>query len=234
MSRITALPILKASSCLDAGVCKKYTRVGKMSADTDSSASVAIMRGTSEAKRCVPWRKPPTKKASPSTSRLFPRIEPTSAAWITAISPLRSAKYPTKSSGKLPSEDCNTPVAPGPRCEPSCSVPMPTRAASSARATPETTKVRTALACMTVSSPATTLNATDPPVISHSLRLIKPSTCFSSILVFLTSLSLSKQYWTLVVARVTDCTFPKDPYFNKFQGVSYQACPTNYSTSHST
>ena len=136
------------------------------------------MRGTSEAKRCVPWRKPPTKKASPNTSRLFPRIEPTSAAWITVISPSRRAKYPTKSSGKLPSEDCNTPVAPGPRCEPNCSVPMPTRAASRARATPETTKVRTALACMAVSSPATTLNATAPPVISHSFRLIKPPTCF--------------------------------------------------------
>ena len=47
---------------------------------------------------------------------------------------------------------------------------------------------------------------------------LRPYVRFPSILVCLSSLSLSKQYWTLVVARVTDCTFPKDPYFNKISG----------------
>ncbi len=140
----TAHAILSTSSCPAAGVCSPLVRVGTINAATASMVSVPIMRGASELKRCTPWRIPPTKKANPSTSRLLPRIEPTSAACTTASSPARSAKMATNSSGRLPMADCSTPVAPGPSRSPNCSVAVLTSAASSANAMPAITRVSTA------------------------------------------------------------------------------------------
>ena len=63
--------------------------------------------------------------ASPSTSTLFARIEPTSAACTTSTSPLFNANRAMNSSGRLPSADWTTPAPPEPSREPSCSVPLP-------------------------------------------------------------------------------------------------------------
>ncbi len=48
-----------------------------------SSVRVEIVRARTELNVCVPLRSPPTTNAIPSTSTLFARIEPTSAAWTT-------------------------------------------------------------------------------------------------------------------------------------------------------
>ena len=137
---------LSPSSCPAAGVCSPEVSVGIINAATASNVRLAIIRGACAVKCCVPFRRPPTKNASPSTNKLFPRIEPTIADCTTSISPARKAKIPTKSSGKLPSADCNTPVAPDPRRSPTCSVAWPTSAASRASAPADTTKMRTAFA----------------------------------------------------------------------------------------
>ena len=47
------------------------------------------------------------------------------------------------SSGRLPSADCSTPVAPGPNRSPSCSTERPTSEASRHTAAAETTKATT-------------------------------------------------------------------------------------------
>ena len=44
------------------------------------------------------------------------------------------------SSGRLPSADCSTPVAPGPKRSPSCSTDSPTSAASTLIAAADSTK----------------------------------------------------------------------------------------------
>ena len=52
-----------------------------------STSSVEIIRVGCVPNCCVPCFSPPTKNASPSTSRLFARIEPTSAACTTTHQP---------------------------------------------------------------------------------------------------------------------------------------------------
>ena len=61
---------------------------------------------------CDPWRRPPARKASPSTSSVLARIEPMSAERTTSTRPACRAKTPMKNSGRLPRADCRTPVAP--------------------------------------------------------------------------------------------------------------------------
>ena len=61
--------------------------------------------------------------------------EPTIEVWATTTSPARRAKMTTKSSGRLPSVDCSTPVAAGPKRSPTCSVASETTWASPASAT---------------------------------------------------------------------------------------------------
>ena len=169
--RITAQAILNPSSCPAAGVCSPAVSVGIIIAATASKVRLAIIRGACAGKCWVPCRRPPAKNASPSTNRLFPRIEPTIAACTTSINPARKAKIPTKSSGKLPSADCNTPVAPEPRRSPTCSVAWPTSAARSASAPADTAKMRTALAWNNTSKPANRLRMSDPAIINQPLRL---------------------------------------------------------------
>src|SRR3954468_15313024 len=75
---------------------------------------------------------------------------------------------PTNNSGRLPSADCSTPVAPGPSHSPTCSVACPTNVASAASATAETANVSTALACAEVRIPASTLAATATATVARS------------------------------------------------------------------
>ena len=64
--------------------------------------------------------------------------------WATTISPARSANSTTKSSGRLPSVDCSTPVTAGPNRSATASVAKPMAQASPPRATPATMNVATA------------------------------------------------------------------------------------------
>jgi hypothetical protein len=68
-----------------------------------------------------------------------PRIE----VWATSVSPAERAKRTTKSSGRLPSVDWSTPVAAGPKREPTDSVPRPTSQARPPSAKAQTTNVAT-------------------------------------------------------------------------------------------
>ena len=161
-----------------AGVCSACARVGTASAATARRVSVEITRGASASKRCVPCFSPPIRKASPRTSRLLARIDPTSAACTTVTRPARSAKIETKSSGRLPSPDWRTPVAPGPSRSPNCWVASPTTEASTASAAAVTTKTRTALARLRLRRPARALAASAAIRVIHSLRrsaLMSPS-----------------------------------------------------------
>ena len=138
---------LSIPMCASAGACNSFASVGIISAATASIISVAIIFGGSDVKNCLPFLSPPKKSASPKTSSELPRIEPISAAFTTSVSPARSAKMQTNSSGRLPSADCRMPVAPGPSLEPSCSVASPTIIASSASAAAVTANVSTTLRC---------------------------------------------------------------------------------------
>ena len=55
----------------------------------------------------------PARRTRPSTSSAVANSEPTIALWATTRSPARSAKITTKSSGRLPSVACSSPVAGG-------------------------------------------------------------------------------------------------------------------------
>ena len=167
---ITAQATLSAAGCAAAGVCSHAASVGTASAATASIVSVTVIRGASLAKRWVPFLSPPTSSASPSTSSELARIEPTSAACTTCTSPARSAKMQTNSSGRLPSADCSTPVAPGPMRLPSCSVPCPTIIASSDSAAAHATKPTTGPAPANVTPAATAVAPTASPRLIASPR----------------------------------------------------------------
>ena len=109
--------------------------VGIASEATASTSTIAMLRTGAASNVSVPCRRPPARKASPSTSRLLPRIEPMSAVWTRTTRPSRSANSEMNSSGRLPSADWRTPVRPGPNRLPSWSVPSPTSAASAASVT---------------------------------------------------------------------------------------------------
>ena len=105
-----------------------------------------MIRALGESNRCSPFFRPPTVKAIPSTSSPLARMEPTSAAWTTLVSPSCSAKSATKSSGRFPSADWTTPAPPEPSRPPSCSVAAPTSRASAASAPAETKNTSTSFA----------------------------------------------------------------------------------------
>ena len=128
-----------------AGVWRPCASDGIAMAETESSISTAIVRARSESSRCGPCLRPPTRNASPRTNRRLASTEPISAALTTSTRPARSAKMQMNSSGRLPSADWSTPVAPGPNRSPSCSTLRPTSVASSVTATAETTNAATAV-----------------------------------------------------------------------------------------
>ena len=101
------------TSWVAAGAWSADVRLGSSRTPTDTSISVMSSRADGAENVCVPWRKPPTTKASPRTSRMLARIEPMTAEVATWSSPARRAKSAMKSSGRLPSALCSTPVAPG-------------------------------------------------------------------------------------------------------------------------
>ena len=112
---------------------------------TASSSSVAVSFGSRFAKRITPSLAvaAPATIASPSTSRAFANSEPRIENCATTGSPARSANTTMKSSGRLPSVDCSTPVTAGPKRAPTDSVPTPIAHATPPRAAPETTNTTT-------------------------------------------------------------------------------------------
>ena len=74
--------------CASAGAWNACASDGVAIVAAARSASVDTIRVRSELNRCTPFFRPPTKKAIPSTSTLFARIEPTRADCTTVTSPL--------------------------------------------------------------------------------------------------------------------------------------------------
>ncbi len=85
----------------------------------------------------------PTAIASPSTSSAFANSEPRIENCATTSSPALSEKITMKSSGRLPSVDCSTPVTAGPNLAPTDSVAIPIAHATPPSAAPESTKTAT-------------------------------------------------------------------------------------------
>ena len=79
----------------------------------------------------------------PSTSNALAKRLPRIEVCATTVSPARSAKMTMKSSGRLPSVDCSTPVTAGPNRSPTCSVEKLTIQASPARASVAAAKAAT-------------------------------------------------------------------------------------------
>src|SRR3954469_6926064 len=161
----------KVTSCASAGVCSQWVNDGRAQAETDSSIRTTMVRARAEPSCWVPFLSPPTRKARPRTSSRLARIEPTRAARTTSTSPALSEKMQMNSSGRLPSADWSTPVAPGPKRSPSCSTERPTSDARRQTAAAETTKATTASQPPYSANPARTTNTTHSPSISLSDRI---------------------------------------------------------------
>ena len=112
---------------------------------TASSRSVAVSFGNRFRKRMTPScaESEPATIARPSTSSAFANSEPRIDVCATTTSPAASAKRTTKSSGRLPSVDCSTPVSAGPNREPTASVARPIAQASPASAAAAVRKMAT-------------------------------------------------------------------------------------------
>ena len=113
---------------------------------TTSMRSIVVSFGRRVWKRMTrsSARHAPAMIARPSTRSAFASNDPRIEVCATTISPARSAKITMKSSGRLPSVDCSTPVTAGPKRAPTTSVPTPTVHARSASATIPTTNCTTA------------------------------------------------------------------------------------------
>ena len=81
-----------------------------------TSSSVEVSIGSRCLNRITPSgaARAPTTITTPSTSSALAKIEPMIDVCATTVSPSRSAKITTNSSGRLPSVDCSTPVTDGP------------------------------------------------------------------------------------------------------------------------
>lgn len=113
-----------------------------------SRSSVAVSLGSRAWKRMTPSSATtaPTTMTAPRTSSPLAKIEPRIENWATTTSPSRSANRTTKNSGRLPSVDCRTPVAAGPKCRPTSSVATDTTQASPASARAATANAGSAAA----------------------------------------------------------------------------------------
>src|SRR4051794_29884181 len=104
-------------------------------------------------------RRAPTTITSPSTSSALAKIEPRIEVCATTVSPARSAKITTNSSGRLPSVDCSSPVTPGPKRSPTCSVANETTQARPASATVASAKASSGAAPAYFAMPAAAVAA---------------------------------------------------------------------------
>src|SRR5262245_53789040 len=114
---------------------------GRISAIAASVSSVACERAPAALKRCSLWRRPPASIAAPSTSRMFPTMEPTSEAFTTVCRPVRSAAKAMISSAALPNVALSRPPTPSPSRVASCSVACPIQPASGTIASADAAKI---------------------------------------------------------------------------------------------
>ena len=112
---------------------------------TARSSRVPVSCGRRRWNRITPSgeRGRPARITSPITSSAFANIDPRMEVSATTTWPARRANSTTNSSGRLPSDDCRTPVTAGPKRRPTVSVAAETTQASPASAMPETTNDRT-------------------------------------------------------------------------------------------
>ena len=128
-----------------------------------TAASSSISDCVSAAVRSKYWRsrlRPPMNIAAPMTSRMLPRIEPTSEALTTSCRPSLSAKKAMISSGALPKVTLRKPPMPGPDRAASSSVARPISAAVGITPSADVTKISVALACESSSTIAIAMNGT--------------------------------------------------------------------------
>ena len=122
------------------------SKIAGMISATQASSSISDC--VLAAVRSNVWRsrlRPPTNIAAPITSRMLPRIEPTSEALTTSCRPSRSAKKAMISSGALPNVTFRKPPMPGPERAASSSVARPISAAVGITPSAEATKIIDAL-----------------------------------------------------------------------------------------
>src|SRR5262245_54422952 len=139
---------------------------------TASRSSVAVSFGSRFRNRMTPSRavSEPATIASPSTRSAFANSEPRMEVCATTTSPAASANRTTKSSGRLPSVDCSTPVSAGPNREPTASVAIPITQASPASAAAATMKTATGETSAKWSAPVTTHS----PMIPAKRPAVRP------------------------------------------------------------
>ena len=128
-----------------------------------AAASISISDCTPAAVRSNFWRsrlRPPTNIAAPMTSRMLPRIEPTSEALTTSWSPSCRANRAMMISGALPKVTLRKPPMPGPERIASCSVACPISAAVGITPSAEQTKITLAEAWASSSAMAIGMNGT--------------------------------------------------------------------------
>src|SRR3954447_3886357 len=127
-----------ATSWKIAGIASAPAARSSISACTPAAVRSNTWRG---------WRRPPTSIDAPSTSRMLPRMEPTSEALTTSWRPSCSANSAMISSGALPNVTLSSPPTPGPERAASSSVALPISAAVGITPSAEVVKISAALAC---------------------------------------------------------------------------------------
>jgi hypothetical protein len=128
-----------------------------------TAASSSISDCTLAAVRSKYWRSrpsPPTSMAAPMTSRMLPRMEPTTDALTTSWRPSARANRAMTSSGKLPKVTFRKPPMPGPERAASSSVDRPIRAAVGITPRAAATKMGVAPAWTSSRTIATGMNGT--------------------------------------------------------------------------
>ena len=154
------------------------SKIAGMTSATDASSSISDCACAAVASNR--WRsrlRPPTSIAAPITSRMLPRIEPTSDALTTSCSPSRSAKKAMISSGALPNVTLSRPPMPGPERAASSSVARPISAAVGITPSADVMNTIDADACPSSSATAIGMNGTrkygHPSPLSRKRRRLK-------------------------------------------------------------
>ncbi len=154
------------------------SKIAGMISATEASSSISDWACAAVASNF--WRsrlKPPTSIAAPITSRMFPRIEPTSDALTTSWSPSPSANRAMISSGALPNVTFSSPPIPGPLRAASSSVARPISAAVGMTPSADEKNTSAASASANRSATAIGMNGTrtygQPSPLSRKRRRLK-------------------------------------------------------------
>ena len=111
-------------------------------------------------KNCRSRRSPPASIDTPMTSRMLPRIDPTTDAFTTSCNPAASANNAMINSGAFPNVTFRNPPMPGPERAASSSVARPMSAAVGMTPSADAAKINTASAWTSSSTIATGISGT--------------------------------------------------------------------------